>query len=121
MLQFAVGFVITPRCRGGRSKPETLEIKNGLQALKKAKQRKEARTKGGKPINVEKRHNEQETHKSDTSELRWEHSQFKAKPARDSSAVAPIKPTGFTNYASKASTDARQTSAAKNPAGKQAS
>ena len=112
MLQFAVGFVITPRCRGGRSKPETPEIKNGLQALKKAKQRKEARTKGGKPINVEKRHNEQETHKSDPSELRWEHSQVKAKPARDSSAVAPIKPTGFIVYASKASMDARKTSAA---------
>jgi hypothetical protein len=55
---------------------------------------------------------EQETHKSDPSKLKWEHSQVKAKPARDSSAVAPIKPTGFTNYASKASTDARQTSAA---------
>jgi hypothetical protein len=30
--------------------------KNGLQALIKAKQRKEARNKGGKPIIVEKRH-----------------------------------------------------------------
>ena len=83
--------------------------KIGLQALVQAKQRKEA---SGKSINVEKRHMEQETHKSDPSKLKWEHSQVKAKPARDSSAVAPIKPTGFTNYASKASTDAKQISAA---------
>ena len=55
---------------------------------------------------------EQETHKSDPSKLKWEHSQVNAKPARDSSAVAPIKPTGFIVYASKASMDARKTSAA---------
>jgi hypothetical protein len=30
--------------------------KNGLQALIKSKQRKEARNRGGKPIIVEKRH-----------------------------------------------------------------
>ena len=58
-----------------------------------------------------RRQMEQETHKSDPSELKWEHPQVKAKPARDASAVAPIKPKGFTHYASKTSQNARQTSA----------
>ena len=47
MLQFAVGFVITPSCCGGRSKPNQRHAgtKKGLQALKKAKLRKEASCK----------------------------------------------------------------------------
>ena len=113
MLQFAVGFVITSSCRGGRSKTDTPKPKMGCRPSKKQNNaKKQGPIKGSKSINVEKRHKEQETHKSDSSELRWGHSQVKAKPARDSSAVAPIKPTGFTNYASKASTDAKQISAA---------
>jgi len=50
-----------------------------------------------------RRQMEQETHKSNPSGIRWEHPQVKAKPARDSSAVAPIKPTGI-HLASMAST-----------------
>jgi hypothetical protein len=56
MLKFAVGFVITPRLPWRAIKTRDTGIENGLQALMKAKQRKEARNKGGKPIIVEKRH-----------------------------------------------------------------
>jgi len=60
-------FYATVRCRlrhytklpWREIKNRDTETKNGLQALKKAKQRKEARTKGSKPINDEKRHKEQ--------------------------------------------------------------
>ena len=58
MLQFAVGFVITPSCRGGRSKP-----KMGCRPSKK--QHTTQRSK-------------RQVHKSDPSELRWEHPQVKA-------------------------------------------
>ena len=71
MLQFAVGFVITPRLRHYTKLPwreiktkDTLaRTKNGLQALKKSKT-----TQKGK----------RQVHKSDPNELRWEHPQVKA-------------------------------------------
>ena len=56
MLQFAVGFVITPRLPW-----REIKTKNGLQALKKATQRKEA---SGKSISQIQASSDGNTHKS---------------------------------------------------------
>jgi hypothetical protein len=56
MLQFPVGFFFTPSLPWREIKTIITGTENGLQALVKAKQRKGARNKGGKPIIVEKRH-----------------------------------------------------------------
>ena len=59
--------------------------KNGLQALIKANQRKKSKEQGqqahdcwGGTSTENRRQKEQETHKSDPSELRWEHPHVKA-------------------------------------------
>jgi hypothetical protein len=62
MLQFAVGFVITPRLPWREIKTkDMLEPKNGLQALIKAKQRKEA---SGKPVSQIQANSDVNTHNS---------------------------------------------------------
>jgi len=60
MLQFAVGFVITPSCRGGRSKPKTRYNQKWAAGPHKSKTTQRSK---------------RQVHKSDTSELRWEHPQ----------------------------------------------
>ena len=63
MLQFAVGFVITPSCREGRSKLKTRW--NQKWAAGRHKSKTTQRSK-------------RQVRKSDPSELRWEHTQVKA-------------------------------------------
>ena len=63
MLQFAVGFVITPSCRGGRSKPKTRWNQKWAAGPHKSKTTQRSKL---------------QVHKSEPSELRWEHPQVKA-------------------------------------------
>ena len=61
MLQFAVGFVITPTCRGGRLKPKTRWNQKWDAGLIKAKQRKE---ESGKSVSQIQASSDRSTHKS---------------------------------------------------------
>jgi len=63
MLQFAVGFVITPSCRGGISKPKTRWNQKWAAGPHKSKTTQRSK---------------RQVRKSDPSELRWEHLQVKA-------------------------------------------
>jgi hypothetical protein len=63
MVQFAVGFDITPSCRGGRSKPKT---------------RWNQKWAAGPHKSITTQRSKRQVHKSDPSELRWEHPQDKA-------------------------------------------
>ena len=63
MLHFAVGFDITPSCRGGRSKPKTRWNQKWAAGPHKSK--------------ITQR-SERQVPKSDPSELRWKHPQDKA-------------------------------------------
>jgi len=63
MLQIAVGFVITPRRRGGRSKPKTRWNQKWAAGPQKSKTAQQSK---------------RQVHKSDPNKLRWEHPQVKA-------------------------------------------
>jgi len=63
MLQFAIGFVITPRRRGGRSEPKTRWNQKWAAGPHKSKTTQRSK---------------RQVCKSDPSELRWEHPQVKA-------------------------------------------
>jgi len=80
MLQFAVGFVITPSCRGGRSKPKTRWNQKWAAGPHKSKTTQRSKL---------------QVHKSEPSELRWEHPQVKAQAEGGGAGKQPEQKQGI--------------------------